>query len=62
MEIVTAGMSRIGIVQFSDSQAGWPDLVERAIPDVLMQPGPLLVLWWQWIALLVAFPLLVFAA
>jgi len=49
-------------VQFSDSQAGWPDLVERAIPDVLMQPGPLLVLLWQWIALLVAFPLLVFAA
>jgi len=60
--MVSIVLGRSGIVHFSASQAGWPELVERAIPDVLLQPGPLLVLWWQWIALVATLPLLVFAA
>jgi MscS family membrane protein len=53
-------------VHFSYGAAWWRDTLQLwlglGVPEVLLQEGPLRLLWWQWLTLLSAIPLLAVAA
>ena len=54
------------VVHFSYGAARWRDALQAwlglGVPEVLLQEGPLRLLWWQWLTLLSAIPLLAVAA
>jgi len=54
------------VVHFSYGAARWRDALQAwlglGVPEVLLQEGPLRLMWWQWLTLLSAIPLLAVAA
>ncbi|MFL5521797.1 MAG: mechanosensitive ion channel family protein [Gemmatimonadales bacterium] len=54
------------VVHFSYGAARWRDALQAwlglGVPEVLLQEGPLRLLWWQWLTLLSAIPLVAVAA